>query len=401
MIPGTAALAMNMLDEGTKTRSSLQISDELARLGGSLNSGSDLDTSFVVMTALKTALEPSLALYADVILNPAFPAEDFARLQKQQIAAIQREKTNPVGMALRVFPALLYGEGHAYSLPFSGSGTEASVAKLTREELSKFHSTWFKPNNATLIVVGDTTMAELKPMLEKTFGSWKQGDVPKKNIARVPQRTGSAVYIVDKPGAIQSILLAGHVAPQTNNPNETAITAMNNVLGGQFTARINMNLREDKHWSYGAQTFLIDARGQRPFLAYAGVQTDKTKESMVEIRKELTDIASTRPVTQDELDKVKNNSILELPGSWETNNAVLVAISDIIRFGLPEDYWAKYPGEVRSLDTAKVSAAAKEVVNPNGIVWVVVGDRAKIEAGIRELNLGKVQIMDADGKVVQ
>jgi zinc protease len=275
------------------------------------------------------------------------------------------------------------------------------VAKLTREELAKFHSTWFKPNNATLVVVGDTTMAELRPLLEKAFASWKQGTVPAKNIGRVAQRSEPAVFIVDKPGAQQSTILAGEVVVQRNNPNETAIVAMNNILGGQFTSRVNMNLREDKHWSYGTRTLVIDARGQRPFIAFAPVQTDKTKESIVEIRKELTDIASTKPVTQDELDKVKNNSILELPGSWETNGAVLGAIGDMVRFGLPDDYWAKYPGEVKSLDKAKVDAAAKEVVNTGGLVWVVVGDRAKIEAGIRELNLGKVSIMDADGKMVQ
>ena len=176
---------------------------------------------------------------------------------------------------------------------------------------------------------------------------------------------------------------------------------MNNILGGQFTSRVNMNLREDKHWSYGTRTIVIDARGQRPFIALAPVQTDKTKESIVEVRKELVDIASTKPVTQDELDKVKNNSILELPGSWETNGAVLGAIGEMVRFGLADDYWAKYPAAVRSLDKAKVDAAAKEVVNAGGLIWVIVGDRAKIEAGIRELNLGKVSIMDADGNLVQ
>ena len=399
--PGTASLAMNMLDEGTKTRSSLQISDELAKLGATLNSGSDLDTSVVGMSALKSALEPSLALYADVILNPSFPAEDFARLQKQQIAGIQREKVNPIQMALRVLPKLMYGSGHAYSVEFTGSGTEASVAKLTHEELAKFHGNWFKPNNATLVVVGDTTMAELRPMLEKTFASWKQGDVPKKNIGTVAQRSEPAVFIVDKPGAQQSTILAGHVTVPRNNPNETAIVAMNNILGGQFTSRVNMNLREDKHWSYGTRTIVIDARGQRPFIALAPVQTDKTKESIVEVRKELVDIASTKPVTQDELDQVKNNSILELPGSWETNGAVVGAIGEMVRFGLADDYWAKYPAAVRSLDKAKVDAAAKEVVNAGGLIWVIVGDRAKIEAGIRELNLGKVSIMDADGNLVQ
>ncbi|HEU0038130.1 MAG TPA: pitrilysin family protein, partial [Verrucomicrobiae bacterium] len=274
--PGTARLAMDMLDEGTAKRTSLRISDELAGLGASLSSGSGLDSSSVNLSTLTATLDRALDVYADVILNPSFPETDFKRRQKQLIAAIQQERTEPVSMALRVFPKILYGSSHAYGNPLTGSGTEASIEKMTRADMKKFHDTWFKPNNATLIVVGDTTLGELKPRLEKLFAGWKQGDVPKKNIAEVQPQKKAVVYLIDRPDSLQSVILAGHVAPPKSNPDEIAIETMNTILGGTFTSRVNMNLREDKHWSYGAFTFLWSAQGQRPFIAYAPVQTDKT-----------------------------------------------------------------------------------------------------------------------------
>ena len=189
-------------------------------------------------------------------MNPSFPEADFKRLQKQRISGIQREKTEPTSMALRVFPTLLYGKNHAYGNPLTGSGTEATVAKMNPAEMRKFHATWFKPNHATLIIVGDTTLAEMTPKLEKLFGAWKGGDVPSKNLAKVEPQKKPCVYLIDRPGSIQSLIFAGHVAPPKNNPDEIPIETMNNILGGNFTSRINMNLREDKHWSYGAHSFM-------------------------------------------------------------------------------------------------------------------------------------------------
>ncbi len=400
-LPGTASLAMNMLDEGTKKRTALQISEELSLLGAQLSAGSDLDVSSVYLSALKEKLDPSLDIYADVILNPSFPEADFQRLKRQQLARIKREKATPIQMALRVFPRLLYGKNHAYGNPFTGSGTEESVMKLTRKDLVKFHKTWFKPNNSTLVVVGDITMNELKPILEKLFKNWKKGKVPKKNISKVAQKPHQVIYLVDKPGAIQSIIFAGHVTLPTRNPDEIAIETMNNILGGTFTSRINMNLREGKHWSYGARTLLIDARGQRPFLVYAPVQTDKTRESMVEIAKELNGILGNRPPTQEELEKIKKNRILRLPGSWETMRAVMGSINEMVRFGLPDNYWDTYPRKIRQLNLQQIEKAAKEVLHPDKLVWVVVGDRKKIEAGIRELGYGEIHFIDADGNPVQ
>ena len=398
--PGTANMTMSLLTGGTKTRNALQISDQLAMLGAELRANSNLDMSIVELSAVKSQLDPSLNLFADVIQNPSFPEADFKRQQKLQLAGIDREKNTPVQMALRVFPGLLYGAQHAYGNPLTGSGTSASVSKMTREDLAKFHDVWIRPNDSTLIVVGDTTLAEVTPKLEKLFAGWKAGKVPAKNIGTVRQVPKSVVYLVDKPGALQSVIIAGHVAPPTNNPKEIAIEAMNDGLGGTFSARLNMNLREDKHWSYGARSLLWAARGQRPFIAFAPVQTDKTKESLAEMNKEFRAILADKPLTAEELAKIQANETLRLPGSRETINEVGQSIADLVHFGLPDDYYETYAGKVRALKTSDLNDAAKTIVHPDNMIWVVVGDRAKIEAGVKELNLGEVRLMDADGKVL-
>jgi zinc protease len=398
-LPGTASLAMTMLDEGTTSRTALEISDRLAELGANLGAGSRLDVSTVSLEALRDRLDPSLELFADVVLHPAFRQAEVDRLKKQRLAQIQREKADPIGLALRVFPRLVFGEGHAYGNPWSGSGTEESTRKITRADLVKFHQTWFKPNHATLIVVGATTMAEIRPKLERLFAGWKPGDVPTKNIGEVAEPSPS-LYLFDRPGSLQSVIIAGDVAPPKANPDEPAIETMNAVLGSDFGSRLNMNLREDKHWAYGALSFIRDARGQRPFLAYAPVQTDKTKEAVVEMLKELRGIAGTRPVEPDELARAKASLTLTLPGSWETMAAVAGSIGEIVAYGLDDRYFDTYADKIRAQSAASVTAAATRTVQPDHLVWIIVGDRAKIESPLRELGLGTVHVMDADGQPV-
>jgi zinc protease len=397
--PGTASLAMQVLTDGTAARNALEISDELETLGATLRGSSNLDLSFVSLSALTAKLDPSLELFADVALHPSFPENEVKREQKLALAGIEREQNTPATLALRVLPALLYGAGHPYGNPLTGSGTKESISKLTREDLVKFHDTWLRPNNSTLIVTGDTTIAEVTPKLEKLFAGWKSGKVPAKNVKAVPIAAKSAVYLIDKPGALQSVLIAGVVAPPRANPREIAIEAMNNSLGGMFGARLNMNLREDKHWSYGVRTVVRDARSQRPFYAVAPVQTDKTKEALVEMNKEFRGIAGDKPVTADELAKIQANETLKLPGSRETLDALGQSVVDVVQFGFPDDYYETYAGKVRALKTSDVNEAAKEVVRPDNLIWIVVGDRAKIEAGVRELNFGEFHLMDVDGKV--
>ena len=395
--PGTASLAMSMLDEGTTTRTALQISDRLADLGATLGAGSRLDVSSVTLETLREQLDPALVLYADVILHPAFPRADFERLRKQRLVQIQREKADPIGMALRVLPRVIYGDGHAYANPWTGSGTESSTAKITRESLVEFHRTWFKPNHATLVVVGAITMAELKPRLERLFTAWRPGDVPRKNIAAVTPSARPQVYLLDKPGSEQTVVIAGNPAPPKSNPDEPAIETMNAVLGSDFGSRLNMNLREDKHWSYGAGSFIRDARGPRPFIAYAPVQTDKTKESIVELQKELREMVSGRPVLPAELDRAKASLTLTLPGTWETIGAVAGTIGEIVAFGLDDRYFDTYADKVRAQTPASVTSAASRTVLPDHLVWVIVGDRARIEPGLRSLDLGEIHLVDADG----
>jgi zinc protease len=395
--PGTASLAMNMLDEGTKTRNALQISEQLQMLGSSLGTGADLDICMVSLNTLKDKLDPSLELFADVVLNPSFPPEELQRLRQQTLARIQREKVTPMAMALRVFPGLLYGRDHAYGSPLTGSGTEASVSAMTREQLVDFHTTWFKPNHATLIVTGDITLAEIQPKLEKLFQGWKRGEVPTKNIATVADKTSPEIYLVDRPGSQQSILFAGFLTVPRANPHEEAIQLMNNILGGDFISRINMNLREDKHWSYGARSTIVDALGQRMYLAYSSVQGDKTAEAMAEIRKELQGMASDKLPTAEEFARTQANVVLGLPGSWETIREVASSIEQIVQYNLPDTYYSDYPARIQALRVKDVQDAAKQIIKPNTLVWVVVGDKAKIEAPVKALGWGDIHYVDADG----
>ncbi|MCP5061498.1 MAG: insulinase family protein, partial [Ignavibacteriae bacterium] len=399
-LPGTASLTLSMMDEGTTNRSALQISEELAMLGATINTGSNLDISTVSMSALKSNLDKSLELYADVLLNPSFPQNELDRLKKQTIAGIQREKSTPVQMALRVFPQYIYGKDHAYGLPFTGTGYEETVQKISKEDLSKFHKTWVRPNNATLVVVGDIALDEIENKIEDLLTDWESKNVPKKNISKVGLKEKSTVYLMDKPGAQQSVILAGHAAPPKADKDDIALESMNTILGGSFTSRINMNLREDKHWSYGSRSMLLGARGQRPFLVYALVQTDKTKESVQEVVKELNGILTDKPATEEELKKIKLNKTLRMPGSWETANAIAGSLGEMVRYGYPKDYYDTYGSKITSLSLEEINNAAKKVINPNKIDWVVVGDKEKVEAGLNQLGL-EVKLIDVDGNVIE
>lgn len=397
---GLASMTLDMLDEGTTTLNALQISDKLAMLGAELSTGSGLDTCSISFSALKQNLDPSIGLFADVILHPAFSNTELERLRKQRLAGIEQEKVDPYYIGYRLLPQLLYGKGHAYSLPLTGTGTEESTESLKPSDLVDFHAKWFFPNHSTLIVVGDTTLQEIQPKLEKAFAEWKPGQIPQKNIPTVTLPEKPTVYIVDRPQADQSEIFAAQVVPPKSDSRDVPILLMQTMLGGDFTSRLNMNLRENKHWSYGAGIRVRDARGQRPFIIDAPVQTDKTKESMIEILKELNGIRGEIPITEDELAKAKAVQTLTLAGRWETMELVVYSIAQMVGLGLPENYFDQFAANVNAATLDQVKEAA-DIVKPSGIVWVVVGDREKIEKGIRELNFGEVQILNADGKTIQ
>jgi len=395
---GTASLAMDLLDEGTRDLNSLQINEKLQLLGASLSTFSNQDISSVYMNTLKPTLESSLALFADVVLNPAFPQKEFDRLQTEQINDIKSEKSQPISMALRVMNKYLYGEGHPYSNPYTGTGYEETVGQLTREDAVKFYDTWLKPNNATLVVTGDISLSELRSMVGQYFGKWKEGKVPNINFPAPKTGTQNTLYLMDRPESQQSVILAGHLTEKYGDLPEIAVDQMVNILGGDFTSRINMNLREDKHWSYGAGGFVMGARQERPFIVYAPVQTDKTAESVLEIRKELSEFVSTNPATAAELDKVKTNEVLKLPGQWETNAAVAGSVANLVRYNLPDDYYQQYDANVRNLNLDEVRRVSGQVVRPADVNWFMVGDRARIIEKLDELGFDQIIEIDADGK---
>lgn len=400
-IPGVASMAMNMLDEGSRNLNALEINEALIMAGAHLSTGSNLDTSSVSLSSLSSTLDDSLKIFADVVLNPSFPEEELERIRQLQETRIRREQSNPSSMAMRVFPKLIYGPGHAYSNPLTGSGTLDSISRINLNDLKEFHKTWFKADHGTLVVVGDVTMQQILPKLKAHFSAWSGGEIPKKNIGEVEKRDKVQIYLVDKPGSEQSFLLAGIIATPKSNPDEVATIAMNSIIGGAFTSRINMNLREDKRWSYGSSSGLMNARGQRIFYVVAGVQTDKTSESIMEVMKELREFTGRNTTTFDELDKTIKSQSLSLAGKWESAAAVLGSLSSMIQYKLPDNYFDTYAAKVMQLTVGDIDRIASKIIHPDKMVWVVIGDRKKIEDKLNQLGYGSVTLIDADGNPIR
>ncbi|WP_266159151.1 M16 family metallopeptidase [Dyella silvatica] len=400
---GTASFTSALMNESTKQLDSVEISKRKQRLGASTAVGCGLDSCSASLDALNDQLQPSLSLFADIVRNPAFKADDIERVRGQWLAGIAQEKTQPTGLALRTLPPLLYGTGHAYGIPFTGSGTESAIMSITANDLTSFQHDWLRPDNVKIMVAGDTTLAQIIPQLDAAFGDWKAPDtaVPKKNIGKVAAQTKPRVFLIDRPDAPQSLILAGLLAPSSKSPDELVLDVANGAFGGSFTSRLNMNLREDKRWAYGAFSFMRDAIGLRPFLMYAPVQTDKTAESANEILKESVAVVGNKPLTEQEIDKIKVSNIRGLPGSFETTSAVLGAMTEIVKYGRPDDYVQTLKQRTEAIKQTAAETAIKEVVKPNALTWVIVGDLKKIEQPVRALKLGEVQVIDADGHPVK
>ncbi len=399
---GTASFTFSMLDEGAGKRDSLAIANALKGLGAEFSAGAGLDFGNVGVSSLTEQIDPSLAILADLVRRPTFPDKEIERVRQQWLAGIKQEKSEPNSLGFRLMPRLLYGESHPYSAPFTGSGTEASIAALKREDLLAYHAAAIRPDNARILVSGDIRMDELLPLLEKHFGDWRAPSVAKAEVSlpAVPMPGSQRVFLLDRPDAPQTVIMAGHLAPNSLAPNLTDIGTMNSILGGGFTSRINMNLREEKHWSYGAGISLPNALGQRPWIVIAPVQTDKSAESIVEIKSEIAGYLGDEPATEDELSKIKERDVRSLPGAFETIGAVQGALRSIVQYNRPDDYVRQSKARIEAQTLETVRAAAKEVIQPQALTWVVVGDLSKIEASVRALDLGPVTVVDEDGNPV-
>ena len=397
---GIAGFTAGMLDEGAGGLDALAFADRAEALGARIGASADNDASSATLSVLKQNLDASVGLFADMLRRPRFEQSDIDRVRGQWIAGIKQEKVQPASMAGRVLPGLLYGAGHPYAQP--SSGTEAAISALTRDDLRAFHAAQFRPEQATLLVVGDITLAELVPVLEKHFGDWKGAGtaVAVPAIPAVPVPAKPRVFLIDQPGAVQANIFAAQLVPSNTAPTTVAFDMANMVLGGDFTSRLNMNLREDKHWSYGARSGAGGALGPRMWQASAPVQIDKTAEAVAEIQRELVAFTSgKRGTSADELASMQKIQTLSLPGAYETASAVLSTLEGNALYARPDDYVFKRKAEIEALTPAQVDAAAK-TLDPNKLTWVIVGDLGKIEQPVRALKLGEVTVLDADGKPV-
>ncbi|HWW77394.1 MAG TPA: insulinase family protein, partial [Pyrinomonadaceae bacterium] len=382
---GLASLTADMLDEGTKTRSSLEISDQLADIGSFMGVNAGWDSSTANMLTLKRHLDRALDIYSDVLLNPAFPDKELARLRDQRMTGFRQRRDDPNQIASIVYSGLLYGKEHPYGRALTGD--EASLGAITGADVRKFYETFYRPNNATLIVVGDTTADEITPKLEKAFGKWEKAHVPAVDVSAAPvQRDKPALYIVDRPGSAQSVIYAGHVGVPRSNPDYFPLLVMNTMLGGGFVSRINLNLREDKGYTYGARSVFDFRRGSGPFTAIAPVQTAVTKESVMELMKELRGVRGEIPVTPQELEYAKQAIIRGFPRTFETPSQIADRLETVVTYGLPDTYFNSYIERVQGVTLEDVNRVANQYLRPDRMAVVVVGDRSKIEQGLRSLD---------------
>ncbi len=385
---GTHALMLALLDEGTKTRGSIAIAEEQERLGATIAAAANMDRTDVSLFALKPNLEPSVALWADIIRNPAFATAEVERVRGQQLASIQSEKTQPSGLALRELPPLLYGTAHPYGVPFTGSGTEAGVKAVTPGDLAGFHRRWLRPDNATIFAVGDTSLAELTPILEKSFGDWKAPADPRpRKLFRMDKMARpSRIVLIDRAGP-QSLILAGETLGVTGMDDPLTLITANEVLGGSFVSRLNMDLREAKGWSYGVSTQVRMVKETIPFLLFAPVQTDRTGESVKAMIGDMNNFLTVSGVNEEELQRTINNQVRSLPGSFETSADLLGAVERNATFGRPDDYYVKLADRYRAMKAADLDAAARQSLRPDRMIWVIVGDAAKVAPQLQPLGL--------------
>ena len=392
---GYTNFMMDMLNEGTKKYSSLQFDEVLDSLGSNLGFGSGLDTSYATVSSLKANLSETIDLAREALINPTFPQNEIDRIKKQTLASIVQEENRPAAIAYRNIGKLLYGEEHPYGKPLTGSGISETISNITRDDVIAVHSRAINPANLTFAVAGDISLDELVEVLEDKFGDWSSNansDLKKLSTVALPNTR--TVYLIDKPNAQQSYIVAGQLLPPSATDEEIKISYMNYAIGGSFTARLNMNLREDKSWSYGVRTRLSDAKGQRAMLVTAPVQTDKTSESITEIVNEYAAYLSTAPTTEDELAKGKASKTLRLPGQYETLGALKGGVSDIVTYNRDLDYLNQLPELLDEPSLEDVHAMAQKYIKPDQWTWLIVGDLSKIEEPVRNLNLGTVTVLD-------
>jgi zinc protease len=392
--PGLAGFTASMLDEGTAKLDALQIAEQLESLGGSLGSSSGTDGSFVSWRSIKTTAPQVISLASQVVLEPSFPATDVERVRNDRLTSILQQKDSPFQTAFRVLYSTMYGDKHPYG--HVALGDDDAIKAMTRDELVNFWRTSYAPQNAALVLAGDLTIAEAKDLAEKAFGKWRGtgAELPAPGVGTsIPER----VVIVDKSGAPQTAVCVAQIGMARNDPNYEKMNVMNQVLGGLFASRVNMNLREKHGYTYGAFSFQQDNRGAGPFVVGAAVRTDVTGPAIEEMLKEVHGMQDA-PVTADELSLAKESVSRSLPALFETSNSTVGTIGNLYLFELPPDYYAGLPSRIANLSADEVQGVAKDFLKPDQMKVIAIGDRAVIEPQIQKLNLGTITYRGADAK---
>ena len=392
---GLVNFTMSMVDEGTDKYNSLEFAEMQESLGSGIGFGSSIDTTYASMSSLKVNLEKTLDLFKEGLLNPTFPQVELDKVKKRWLAGIDQELNSPASMANREIRTLVYGSGHPYAKS-SSSGIKSTVANFTREDLQGMYAKLTNPNDATFIVTGDISLADATELLNKKFSNWKSPDkaIVQVDLFNVNDQVSPRVFLIDKPGAIQSYILAAQLLPPTNSDDDILIDYMNYAIAGSFTSRLNMNLREDKSWSYGVRTSTGYSQGQRLMRMTAPVQTDKTAPAIIEILREYNEYINSSPINEEELSKIKNARTLRLPGQYETLGALLGGIEDIVKYNRDFDYLDTIADKRNSIKLEDVQSATTKYLDTNKWTWVIVGDLNEIENPVRDLNIGPVKIIE-------
>ncbi len=391
---GVASLTDAMLEEGAGSRSSLEIADAVDFLGADLSAASGVDSSAVRLHVPAARLADALPIMGDIVERPTFPNDELERLRQQRLTSILQGRDDPPTIAAVTFSRVLYGATHRYGT--MQMGTAATIKSMTTADLKAFYGSAFRPDNAVLLAVGDVTAATLLPRLESAFGPWKNTGTPHAptKLPEATQHGARQIYLVDKPGAAQSQIRIGWIGVPRTTPDYFPIQVMNTILGGSFSSRLNMNLREQHGYTYGASSQFDYRMSAGPFVAAAGVQTDKTADALKEFFNELTGIR--KPVPADELARAKNYIALRYPGAFETTGDISRRLEDAIVYRLPDDYFAKYVQNIQAVTAADVQRVADKYIQPDRFAVVVVGDRQKIEGPIKALNLAPIKIVTVD-----
>ncbi len=389
---GLASLTADMLDEGAAGLDALQLADEIDFLGASLSVSASGHLSTIALRTPVSRLDGALEIMASVALEPDFPAEELERKRVERLTSLLQSRDEPRAIASWIFDRTLFGTEHPYAHP--EGGYEENIRAFEVEELKTFHDTYFRPNNAFFIVVGDVSMGEVKPKLEALYGDWRRGEIPITSWPQAEQVESREVYLVDKPGAAQSEIRIGRIGAPRLTEDYYALVVMNTVLGGSFTSRLNQNLREEHGYTYGAYSYFDYGMLPGAFQAGAGVQTDVTDAALIEFMKELNGILE--PVPEEELTRAKNYVALRFPSRFQTVGTIAMQLTELELYDLPSGYFNDYVERILAVTQADVQRVANEYLDPQKMAVIVVGDRETIEDGIEALDLGAIRVMSVD-----